>query len=548
MAFTFEQDSGTGGWKVINDATGKVYYGFDPLGAANDAIRSLPNLLPSEIAALQAQARSIEADLRVQQQAKNQVNNNATSAGAVVAASDDAGVVNPAKKTEALTPEGRITNLTPSGTNADPALTTNTAAGETVSESPDRKIGETQLPIKPPNTGEIKRLTNEPPADPLTPPPGAYGSGVGSAGDDATPTKNLTRQDIELNFNEDIRPQANILDQYASYTYQLSLYLLNETDYKRVVSSNRTTAGRTGISTGQLLMQSGGIADTGSVTATIDGVSGTAGSRNPYFNLDYYIENMSLRNVLQGKGSGGANSYTDLKMTIIEPNGISFIDNLKQAVKEYSGIQTFQSAIYCLVIRWIGYDENGNIVYAGSTNSGGDKTDPYAIAIKYVPFSISTLKFSVGNRLTTYELSGVPIMYNFRLRHTTPYNFELSGKTVQEILGGSVTAGAAVTEGRVNSNNATSRPTATNASSLREALNAAGTNSTPTTSGPGTPVSVNTAPAGTGNPGRGLMQAMNEAQQELVKKGIYEIADEFYLEFANPVLQMPGSKKKDHSA
>jgi hypothetical protein len=492
---------------------------------------------------LEQQLQQAQAQQQSQEQAKQGATGGATSAGATVAASDDAGVVNPAKKTEALTPEGRITNLNPSGTNADPALTTNTAAGETVSESPDRKIGETQLPIKPPNTGEIKRLTNEPPADPLSPPPGTYGSGVGSAGDDATPTKNLTRQDIELNFNEDIRPQPNILDQYASYTYQISLYLLNETDYRRVVTRNRLEAGDTGILGGQLLVQSGG---ENQAVGIVESAAGTSvqPSRNPNFNLDYYIESMSLKNIFQGKGTGGANSYTDLKMTIVEPNGISFIDNLKQAVKDYCGITTFASAIYCLVIRWIGYDENGNIVYAGSTNSGGDKTDPYAIAIKYVPFVISTLGFSVGNRLTTYELSGTPIMHSFRLRQTTPYNFELSGKTVQEILGGSITAGAAVTEGRVNSNNATSRPTATNASSLREALNAAGTNSTPTTSGPGTPVSVNTAPAGTGNPGRGLMQAMNEAQQELVKKGIYEIADEFYLEFANPSIANATIKKE----
>ena len=499
--------------------------------------------LRSEINAIDQQITDLRRELRSQQAQQQSQQNNAQSAGATVAASDDAGVVNPAKPPEKFTPDGRV-DTNAAGTNADTTVTSNTAAGETLDNSPDKKITETQIPISPPNAGEVKRVPNEPPPDPLSPPAGTYGAGVGAANDDATPTKNLTRQDIELNFNEDIRPQANILDQYASYTYQLSLYLLNETDYKKVVSSNRTTAGRTGINTGQLLMQSGGIADTGSVTAEIDGVSGTAGSRNPYFNLDYYIESMTLRNLLVGKGTGGANSYANLNLTIIEPNGISLLDNLKQAVKDYCGIQAFQSAIYCLVIRWIGYDENGNIVYAGSTNSGGDKTDPYAIAIKYVPFSIAGIKFSVANRLSTYELTGVPIIYNFRLRHTTPYNFELSGKTVQEMLGGSVIAGADVTEGRVNSNNATSRPTATNAASLREALDAAGTNSTPTTSGASTPVSINTAPAGTGNPGRGLMQAMNETQQQLVKDGIYEIADEFYLEFANPSIANARIKKE----
>ncbi len=131
MSFTFQQDPDTGNWKVIDDATGKVYRGFDPLGAANDAIRSLPNLLPSEIAALQAQARSIEADLRVQQQAKNQVNNNATSVGATVAASDDAGVTNPTQAPKTITPDGRINARPVAGTNADQTPTTANDAGTT---------------------------------------------------------------------------------------------------------------------------------------------------------------------------------------------------------------------------------------------------------------------------------------------------------------------------------------------------------------------------------------------------------------------------------
>jgi hypothetical protein len=482
--------------------------------------------------------------LRREQQNQT-IKNNATSSGAVVAAGDDAGVVNPAKKAERITPEGRIANPNPAGTNADAPVTNTTEQGATVSESQDRKISETQLPIKAPNQGEVKRLVDEPPPDPLTPPPGAYGSGVGSAGDDATPTKNLTRQDIELNFNEDIRPQPNILDKYATYTYQISWYLLNEADYRNVITRGRTNAEDTGIRGGQLLMQSGGENQRGGEVIS-QGTSEFQPSRNPYFTLDYYIDSLTMSNLFPGHATGSAHAYTDLKMTVVEPQGISLIDRLKLAVTEYCGIQAFQSAIYCLVIRWIGYDENGNIVYAGNTNSGGAQTDPYAIAIKYVPFAIKDIKFSVANRLTTYEISGVPVMYNFRLRQTVPYNTEITGKTVQEILGGSVSQGVADTEGRANTSSPTAgRTVATNAASLRTAIDAAGTVSASPTTGIGAPTSVNTSPAGSGNANRGLMNAMNEYNQQLVKDQIYEIADEFYIEFANPsianaVVKKPG--------
>jgi hypothetical protein len=538
MSFTFQQDPDTGNWKVIDDATGKVYRGFDPLGAANDAIRSLPNLLPSEIAALQAQARSIEADLRVQQQAKNQVNNNATSVGATVAASDDAGVTNPTQAPKTITPDGRINARPVAGTNADQTPTTANDAGTTVTSSAELKIGETQAPIKPPNTGELKLIADEPPPDPTTPPPGSYGPGVGAGNEDATPTKNLTRQDIEANFNEDIIPQSNILDNYASYTYQISWYLCNESDYKSLITSDRVDEIGSTPRGGQLLVQSGG--ENQSVGIVGVGSSETLSpSRNQFFSLDYYIDNLSVSNVFQGKGTGTANSYTDLKFTVIEPNGISLIDNLKQAVRAYCGIEAFSSAIYLMVIRWIGYDENGNIVYAGNTNSGGVATDPYAIAVKYIPFAINNIKFSVANRLSTYEITGTPIIYTFKLRQTVPYNTEITGKTVQEILGGSIRPSASVTAAREFNQN-------TNNNVLKAIgvgnLGAGVVSATPGTSDT-TPQNMNASPSGSSNVGRGLMNAMNQYQQQLVKDQIYEIADEFSIEFANPSIANAALKK-----
>ena len=155
------------------------------------------NATKQEIAGLEVQKDQLQQELNTQKAAEQSQQattvtqqNNAQSAGAVVAASDDAGVVNPAKPPEKFTPDGRVgTNA--AGTNADTTVTTNTAAGETLDNSPEKKITETQIPIAPPNAGEVKRVPNEPPPDPLSPPAGTYGAGVGAANDDATPTKNL---------------------------------------------------------------------------------------------------------------------------------------------------------------------------------------------------------------------------------------------------------------------------------------------------------------------------------------------------------------------
>ena len=507
---------------------GNILQEVSDLNGQVSAIQSQKDQLQQELNNLKTQQES-------QAQAKQGAAGGATSAGNTVAASDDAGVVNPAKPPEKFSPEGRV-NAT-AGTNADAPVTTTNADGVTIDTSPDKKITETQIPVKPPNVGEIKRVPNEPPPDPLSPPAGAYGAGVGAAGDDATPTKNLTRQDIELNFNEDISPQPNILDEYASYTYQISMYLLSATDYRRVLTRNLNASdpGDTGILGGQLLMQSGG---ENQAVGIVESAAGTSvqPSRNPYFTLDYYIESLNITNLLTGHGTGSAHNFTEFNMTVIEPHGISLIDRIKQAAIDYAGLTAWQSAVYCLVIRWIGYDENGNIVYAGKTNSGSDQTDPYAIAIKYVPFIIKNIKFSVNNRLTTYDIQCSPVPYMFRLRQTVPFNMEITGKTVAEILGGQVSQGVTDTEGRTNTNTAAAgAPRATNAASLQAALNAAsGSTNSGSSSGANTPQNINTSPAGSGGVNRGLMTALNQFQQDLVKQGEYEIADEFYIEFVNP--------------
>jgi hypothetical protein len=105
------------------------------------------------------------------------------------------------------------------------------------------------------------------------------------------------------------------------------MYLLNTDEYRKLIQSGRNeniASGDVGIDGGQLLIQSGG-AQASEPTAGQAKINRT---RNPYFKLDYYIDSLSIKNVLPGKGTGMASASTNLKMTIIEPNGISLIDNL----------------------------------------------------------------------------------------------------------------------------------------------------------------------------------------------------------------------------
>ena len=491
--------------------------------------------------------------------------NNTQSAGQEVKQSGDAGATNPPQPNQVLEPDGRINrnDLPNSGSNADKPKTNDTSADAGLA-SETKPITETQAVNNPPGQGSQLLDPSRQQANQGNDakPTSSYGPGVGQGNDDASPTKNATRQDIELSFQEEILPQPNVLDDYASYTYQLSWYLLNNDDYVRLIQSGRAedlAGGGVGIDGGQLLVQSGGAQDKGDFTKTVNGQTATVRSRNPYFTLDYYIDSLTLKNFLPGQATGMASSATDFKMTVIEPNGITLVDNLKNAIKDYAGLDVVASAIFCLVIRFRGYDENGNPVLVGKTDSGGAKTDPYSIVVKYIPFAIQKFEFSVSNRLTTYDITAVTVQNGFRLRQTVQFETELTGRTVSEMLGGQKITTSSSEGARTNTTSQASGGKKTSISPKSPGTGASGfplkgsdpsktnttVNAAPSVDAPGTAAS---APQGTNSPVRGLMQAMNEYQQDLVKKGIYEKADEYVIEFANNSIANATVKKPGNLA
>jgi hypothetical protein len=186
-----------------------------------------------------------------------------------------------------------------------------------------------------------------------------------------------------------------------------------------------------------------------------------------------------------------AHTATEIKFKVIEPNGITLIDRLYQAVKktyspqsvilnndptipDYSSVDPGKSsnapnpnyvlAKYCLVIRFYGYDTAGNLVAPikgrRQTSNGNSTTalsDPYAVVEKFYPFNIANINFRIGNQSTKgveYSVEAKPIgqFAGFgQARGTIPFNFELSGTAVKDLLIGKppVAGLTVVIDGRV---------------------------------------------------------------------------------------------------
>ena len=301
-----------------------------------------------------------------------------------------------------------------------------------------------------------------------TGPQAANSPGAAAAGDD-NPGGTGVRARLNNLFGGSlgkIEARPNVLDQYSSYTYNISLYIMSPADYKRLINSKkRSVAGY------QLLMRSGGAPVAGGQLTPIDpqeaqqAADGNSAAitqpnlgRNQFFPLDYYIDNVQLRSIISGKGTRGAHNATELKFTLTEPNGITFLNNLFAATQQYIALQggnvkqNYAAQNFLMVIRFYGYDENGTLVTANKRGADATGSDVNAIVEKFIPFQFTGIKFRIANKLVEYECSAVcpqNIVATGPARGVIPYNVEITSQTLKELFTGNAKFGSAATsEGR----------------------------------------------------------------------------------------------------
>lgn len=348
------------------------------------------------------------------------------SASDAIAASDDGNTQNPAAPV-LVVPEGRVNQ------------TTDVVTGEVV------------------DTRTLENTQNVPETGGDNGRPAAGGQpGAGAGNDDSAGTRAITKQIIQSSFSSTVSPEPNILDKYASYTYSISWYILPPDAVKNLFASGKKT-----ITGYQLLAQSGGAPTSSAGLSPSSQGTDLSGpnvpsavvnsGRNPYFDVDYYIDNLELESKLVGRGSRLAHNVADLKFTISEPNGITLMNKLYQAVNDLYKTSNlpYTKAQFCLVIRFYGYDDYGNLVTKIGKSAG--TTDPTAVVEKFYPFLIKNLNFRLANKQVEYTISGAPIPYQINASQNLGVikaPIELAGSTVQEVLTGSYTVTTPGEDGR----------------------------------------------------------------------------------------------------
>jgi len=235
------------------------------------------------------------------------------------------------------------------------------------------------------------------------------------------------RTEIAAEFLQTIVPTANPLAGLASQTYTISVYLMDKDEFKQFLFSDKKT-----LPTQQLLMSSGGA---------------PIGQRNKYFDLDFYPENLEFKAMIGTQATGSPHNVVTMSFEVLEPQGITFLERLRQAVWDHTGDQsnTINAQNYLMVIRFFGYDEQGNLVTKQSkrqkTGTGSEEqtSDPNALVEKFIPFQIANINYKISTEAVNYNLKCVIPQLNVGYsiaRGTIPFNFQLTASDVQSLLNG----------------------------------------------------------------------------------------------------------------
>lgn len=313
---------------------------------------------------------------------------------------------------------------------------------------------------------------------------------------------------IAESFLSPIAARPNALNKLASMTYTISIYIMSPAEYQNMLNTKKKS-----ITSETLIIQSGGIDKT-----PIAGV----GRRNPNFPLDFYIEDLTIRSAIGTQSGARAHNVVEIDFKIIEPNGITLLPILRDAVREHYRIAdptlSFVQAYFLMVIRFYGYDANGQLINGSQLGITEVGSDTNSILEKWIPFQFANITYKINTKNVEYACRcNVPnTIVGFSSAYgSIPFDFELKAPDIATLLNGSpVIAPTSARERQLQEDEVRDLESSSQAPAKASDLTARKKYT------------------------QGLAQALNDHQRELQKSGSQETADIYEIVIAD----IPGLK------
>jgi hypothetical protein len=205
-------------------------------------------------------------------------------------------------------------------------------------------------------------------------------------------------------------PFPNVLHNFASYTYVLTLSSLDENGYNFPDDNYKAN------SLGKIILRS---------------ASGFPESRveTEYGKFDFFMDNLNITTVVKGGHAQANTDSVNIDFKIIEPYSMGlFFQSLEVAALE-NGFKNYLEAPYLLTIEFIGHVDGDN------QNIHGDSLSSNRIT-RHFPLQINEIDMTVTHRGAEYNVR--TIAYNFKGFQSThsclKSDVSISGKKVHEIL------------------------------------------------------------------------------------------------------------------
>jgi len=176
--------------------------------------------------------------------------------------------------------------------------------------------------------------------------------------------------------NKKFKPIPNVLHDYSTYTYSLSLHALTKEEYNTYF---------------------GGTLKSYQPKHVLVASAGRRGDdlvRDELWKEDFYFDKLTMETVIGINAKGRGSNVLTVDFTLVEPYGITFLDRLV-ATADKLKIESHLQIPYVLQIEFFGYDQ--------------DNLDPKAIdkTIRHIPIKIVKVDISYNQNGATYNINAV---------------------------------------------------------------------------------------------------------------------------------------------
>lgn len=183
-------------------------------------------------------------------------------------------------------------------------------------------------------------------------------------------------------------PLDNVLHDYSTYTYGVSLHLLTPDEYNLVVQTEKYIPKR-------VLVASAGRHN------SLSPDDPRAFLRNKYFNRDFYFDNLEISTIIGCTEINRMTNAISVEFTLIEPYGVTFLDNLMNACADADvGGLNYLDMPYLLEIDFFANSDAGEII-----NKIPNLT-------KRIPIKINKMDIDISTKGATYKFLATPFNHD----------------------------------------------------------------------------------------------------------------------------------------